>query len=125
MNTTEKIADLLARNFLLMADWQAEDRQLVDLDADGNVTVSDSDGTSRLVSLHEVTDIGFASRLVPDRYLPIADYDTDLESRFAVFCQLTDLTDETVSALIGRPVGLNELREPNDWKAICAGLIGL
>jgi hypothetical protein len=125
MNTTEKIADLLTRNFLLMADWEAEDRQLVDIDADGNVTLSDSDGTSRLVPLAEVTDIGFASRLVPDRYLPIADYDTDLESRFAVFCQLTDLTDETASALIGRPVNLKELREPNDWKVICAGLIGL
>ena len=125
MNTTEKITDLLACNFLLMADWQAEDRQLVDIDADGNVTLLDSDGTSRLVPLYEVTDIGFASRLVPDRYLPIADYGADLESRFAVFCQLTDLTDETASTLIGRPVDLNELREPNDWKAICVGLIGL
>jgi len=125
MNTTEKVTDLLARNFLLMADWQAEDRQLVDLDADGNVTLLDSDGTSRLVPLQEVTDIGFASRLVSDRYLPIDDYDTDLKSRFAVFCQLTDLTDETASVLVGRPVSLNELREPNDWKAICVGLIGL
>lgn len=125
MNTTEKITDLLARNFLLMADWQAEDRQLVDTNADGNVTLLDSDGTIRLVPLYEVTDIGFASRLVPDRYLPIADYDTDLESRFAVFCQLTDLTDETASVLVGRPVSLSELREPNDWKAICVGLIGL
>lgn len=125
MNTTEKITDLLTRNFLLMADWQHEDRHLVDIDADGNVTLSDSNGTSRLVPLAEVTDIGFASRLVPDRYLPLSDYGTDLESRFAVFCQLTDLTDETASALVGRPVSLNELREPDDWKAICAGLIGL
>ena len=73
----------------------------------------------------EVTDIGFASRLVPDRYLPIADYNMDLPTRFAIFCQLTDVTDQTASELLGRTVRLDELREPDDWKAICAGLIGL
>ena len=125
MNRTGKIAHLLSRNFLIIANWQTEDRQLVNIDADQNVTLCDSDGTTRLVPVHEVKDIGFASKLVPDRYLPIDDYDMDLTSRFAVFCQLTDLNDETVSALLGRPVGLNELREPDDWKTICASLIGL
>jgi len=125
MNTAEKVADLLARNFLLIVNWQTEDRQLIDIDADANVTLHDTDGTSRLAPLNEVTDIGFASRLVPDRYLPIDDYNTDLPSRFAIFCQLTDLTDETASELVGRHVRLDTLSEPEDWKTICAGLIGL
>lgn len=75
--------------------------------------------------LNDIADIGFASRLVPDRYLPIEDYDIDVESRFTIFCQLTDLTDEAASRLLKRPVSLNELRDPTDWKVICAGLIGL
>lgn len=125
MNRTEKIAHLLSRNFLIIANWQTQDRQITDIDADQNVTLCDSDGSTRLVPFHEVTDIGFASKLVPDRYLPIEDYDTDLQSRFAIFCQLTDLTDESASILLQRPVSLNELCEPNDWKVICAGLIGL
>lgn len=125
MTTTEKIAHLLSRNFLIIANWQTEDRQLVDIDPDKNVTLRNSDGTNRLVPVDEVTDIGFASKLVHDRYLPIDDFDMDLTSRFAVFCQLTDLTDETVSSLLGRPVSLNELREPDDWKTVCVGLIGL
>lgn len=125
MNTTEKIAHLLSRNFLIIANWQNQDRQLTDIDADQNVTMCDTDGITRLVPVHEVSDVGFASKLVPDRYLPIDDYNPDLTSRFAVFCQLTDLTDETASQLIGRSVQLDTLREPEDWKAICVGLIGL
>ena len=125
MTTYDKIAHLLNRNFLLMAHWQDADRHLTDIDADGYVTLLDSNGTSRLVPLDDVTDIGFASHLVPDRYLPIDDYSKDLPSRFAVFCQLTDLSDDTASELLGRPVCLDTLTEPDDWKTICAGLIGL
>lgn len=125
MTTLDKVADLLNRNFLLMANWQGADRHLIDVDTDGNVTLLDSDSTSRLVPLSDIADIGFASRLVPDRYLPIDDYNYDLSSRFGVFCQLTDLSDETASELLGRRVRLNELTEPDDWKTICAGLIGL
>lgn len=125
MTTPEKVADLLARNFLLLANWQAEDRQLVGINADDALTLLDTNGDSWLVPFGGVTDIGFASRLVPDRYLPIAEYDTTLAARFAIFCQLTDVTDESASALLGRTVRLDDLRDPNEWKAICAGLIGL
>ncbi|WP_375448476.1 hypothetical protein [uncultured Fibrella sp.] len=125
MTIPEKVADLLARNFLLMANWQAEDRQLIDIDADDNLTLLDTNGLSRLVPFDDVADIGFASRLVPDRYLPITEYDTDLSARFSIFCQLTDVTNGTASELLGRTVRLDELHEPDDWKTICAGLIGL
>lgn len=125
MKTTEIIADLLDRNFLIVANWQSQDHQLVDIDADQYVTLRDSNEASRLVPMHELSDIGFASRLVPDRYLPLEDYNTDLASRFAVFCQLTDLNDATASLLLERPVRLDELSDPGDWKAICVSLIGL
>ncbi len=125
MTTAEKITTLLDKNFLLIASWQGADRQIIDLDTEQNVTLQDAADASLLVPLAAVTDIGFASRLVPDRYLPIDEYNADLTSRFDVFCQLTDLTDDTASALLGRSVRLNELREPDDWKVICAGLIGL
>lgn len=125
MTTIEKVTNLLARNFLVIANWQRQDRQVVDVDADENLTLLDADSISQLVPFDEVTDIGFASRLVPERYLPINDYEADLSSRFAVFCQLTDLNDDTASQLLGRSVRLEDLREPDDWKTVCTGLIGL
>ena len=125
MTTAEKLTTLLNKNFLLIANWQGADLQITNLDTEQNVTIQHATGTSHLVPLATVSDIGFASRLVPDRYLPIDEYNADLTSRFGVFCQLTDLTDDTASALLGRAVRLNDLREPDDWKVICAGLIGL
>jgi hypothetical protein len=125
MTTNEKIGFLLNRNFLLMANWQGQDRQLTEIDASAQVTLQGAGGQTWQVPLQEVNDIGFASQLVPDRYLPIDDFDMNLTTRFGIFCQLTDLNDASATALLGRPVQLDQLRDPNDWKVICAGLIGL
>lgn len=125
MTTASKITTLLDRNFLLMGSWQQVDRQIVSLDGEENVTLLETSGQSHCVPLSQVSDIGFASPLVPERYLSIDEYEKDLTTRFAIFCQLTDLTDETASRVLGRTVRLEELYKPDDWKAICVALLGL
>ena len=128
MLLVEKVNYLLKRGqFVLFGTYNGQPYVVASQQADGTLTVVDptTGGDGFTDMLPELVD-DFRFRYQFSKVsTPVADFDESLAWRFAQYCHIVGMNDETVSQELGREVSMDALTDPTDFKRLFCASIGL
>lgn len=127
MLLVEKVNYLLKRGqFVLFGTYMGKPYTVASQQADGTLTVLDETGKDGFTDLvpELLEDFRFRYQFSTVS-TPVADFEESLEWRFAQYCHIIGMNDETVSQELGRPIAIEELTDPADFKRMFCASIGL